>query len=355
MSTTEIRYWTSHTYKKPERWQYNLGLDPSRFRLVYDNKTPDYLIVTERVINERLVRNEFKKLYASNRLVFFWADECISPDFNICDYSMSYDKGLVNLDRAIRRPVMSIFANFDHEPLNEAPSNVDSLLAGKSKFCNFIYSNPYSHPMRDSLFYTLSAYKIVDALGPHLHNCDAPTSRGTPDFVTHSIEMKRPYKFSIAAENACFHGYTSEKIITSFLARTIPIYWGNPDVESEFNPKAFINANNLPLNDLRDLVRDIEEHDSRWKEFLSAPPMTSEQHDRWLKDEERYRDFMQHVFSLPIEKAKRRPEGYWLDNYRRTYFGASARQIPGIFRLMKFFGRETVVGDWLTKKIHPVE
>lgn len=351
----EIRYWTSHTYKKPERWQYNLGLDPLKFKLVYDKKSPDYLIVTERVINERLMRGEFKRLYSPERIVFFWADECISPDFNLCDYSMSYDKGLLNLDRAIRRPVMSIFGNFGHEPLNEPPADIDSLLAKKSGFCNFIYSNPDSHPMRDQLFYALSRYKRVDSLGPHLHNCEVSTSRGTHDFVSRSVEMKRPYKFSIASENACFNGYTSEKIITSFLARTVPIYWGNPDVESEFNPKAFINANNCTLDELVDIVRAIDNDDSKWKAILSESPMTIAQHEKWKSDEKKYRDFMEHVFSLPLKEAKRRPEGYWLDNYKRTYFGASARQIPGIFRMMKFFGRETVLGDWVTRKLHPVE
>lgn len=351
----EIRYWTSHTYKKPNRWLKNLGLNPLKFSLVYDKENPDYLILTERVINERLMRNEFKRLYSPKRLVVFWADECISPDFNLCDYAMSYDKGLSYGDRVIRRPVMSIFGNFDHSPLNVPPECVDSLISYKTRFCNFIYSNPDAHPMRDKLFHFLSRYKMVDSLGPHLHNCGVPSSRGAHDFVESSIAMKRPYKFSIASENASFKGYTSEKIITSFLARSIPIYWGNPDIESEFNPKAFINANRLTFDELVDKVKEIDSDDEKWKAIVSEPPMTPEQHERWQIDELQYKSFMENVFMQPLQKALRRPEGYWLDNYRRTYFAASAKQIPGIFRLMKFFGRETVLGNWLAGKIHPIE
>ena len=47
------------------------------------------------------------------------------------------------------------------------------------------------------------------------------------------LRMKKPYKFSIAFENAWYPGYTSEKIVTSMLAGTIPIYWGNPDISRE--------------------------------------------------------------------------------------------------------------------------
>lgn len=351
----EIRYWTSHTYKNPERWLYNLGLDASRFHLVYDKVNPDYLILTERVINERLMRNEFKRLYSPKRLVVFWADECISPDFNLCDYAMSYDKGLSYGDRTIRRPVMSIFANFEHPPMNMELTDADAVLATKIGFCNFIYSNPNAHPMRDALFHTLSKYKTVDSLGPHLHNCTVPPSRGGHDFVERSIIMKTTYKFSIASENATFKGYTSEKIITSFLARSIPIYWGNPDVESEFNPKAFINANKLTLDELVDMVKEIDTDDAKWKAIASEPPMTVEQHERWLKEEAEYKAFMENVFAQPLEQALRRPEGYWQDNYRRTYFAASAKQLPGVFRLMKFFGRETLIGNWVAGKLHPVE
>lgn len=61
--------------------------------------------------------------------------------------------------------------------------------------------------------------------------------------------MKKPYKFSIAFENAWYPGYTSEKIVTSMLAGTIPIYWGNPDISREFNSASFINCHDFPTLD----------------------------------------------------------------------------------------------------------
>ena len=54
------------------------------------------------------------------------------------------------------------------------------------------------------------------------------------------------FKFSLALENSAFAGYVTEKIMDSFLARTIPVYWGAPDVALDFNRDAFINLADYP-------------------------------------------------------------------------------------------------------------
>lgn len=351
----EIRYWTSHPYKSPVYWGRCLGLSASEFSLVYDEKDPDYLIATEHIYFERLAKLDFQRLYAPQRVAFFWAGEAISPDFNLFDYAMTYDKGLSLGDRCVRRPVLSIFADFDHEPLDVPPIDPIRELNGKTGFCNFIYANPAAHPRRDQLFHEISKIKRVDSLGPHLHNCDARTSRGDARFAMKSVEMKRPYKFSIASENAAFSGYTSEKLITSFLARSIPIYWGNPDVASEFNPKAFINANRLSTEELLDVIRRYDESDELWVAMMSESPMTREQFERATAEEAAYRMFMAETFARPLTLALRRPEGYWTDNYRRTVFGASARQVTRQNRILKALGRETRLGRWVLSKVHPVK
>lgn len=350
----EIRYWTSHPHKRPEFWTLKLGLDPMTFDLVYDAKTPDYLIATEHIYFERLAKLDFQRLYAPHRVAVFWAGEAISPDLNIFDYAMTYDKGLSLGDRVIRRPVLSLFGAFEHVALNVGPENVREELKAKSGFCDFIYSNPLAHPRRDSIFHELSRYKRVDSLGPYLHNCEVKPSRGDEHFEVRSVEMKRPYKFSISAENAAFFGYTSEKIITSFLARSIPIYWGNPDVTSEFNSRAFINANGVSSKELIERVRRYNESDDLWCEMASEPPMTQTQHERALADESAYRKFMAALFLRPLSSALRRPEGYWADNYRRTLFGAAARQVTRQNKILKAFGRETRFGRWVLGKIHPI-
>lgn len=45
----------------------------------------------------------------------------------------------------------------------------------------------------------------------------------------------RDFKFSINMENTRARGYTSEKIFTGLLARTVPVYFGNPDLAELVN------------------------------------------------------------------------------------------------------------------------
>ena len=93
--------------------------------------------------------------------------------------------------------------------------------------------------------------------------------------------MKKPYKFSIAFENAWYPGYTSEKIVTSMLAGTIPIYWGNPDISREFNSASFINCHDFPtLDDAAAYVQKVDEDDNLWCEIMSRPWKTPEQEAR---------------------------------------------------------------------------
>ena len=150
--------------------------------------------------------------------------------------------------------------------------------------------------------------------------------------------MKRPYKFSIAAENARFYGYSTEKLISSFQAHTIPIYWGDPSVADEFNPKAFINADTLSDNELIDIVKCIDENDELWCQMVSEPAITAEQETRLREDTNRFRAFFEAIFdSRPLHQKKRAPAGYWNDRYRRA-IGHMAL-FPGVINRIADFAR----------------
>jgi hypothetical protein len=52
-------------------------------------------------------------------------------------------------------------------------------------------------------------------------------------------------KFSIAMENSYFPGYNTEKITDPLVARSVPIYKGDPRIAETFNPLAFINLSDF--------------------------------------------------------------------------------------------------------------
>jgi hypothetical protein len=63
---------------------------------------------------------------------------------------------------------------------------------------------------------------------------------------TPGSEKKRLWNsmFSICIENSSNRGYHTEKIIDAFLSKTVPIYWGCPNLEElGYNPDGFIYCN----------------------------------------------------------------------------------------------------------------
>lgn len=61
-------------------------------------------------------------------------------------------------------------------------------------------------------------------------------------------EIFSNYKFAIVFENSNVNGYASEKIISPYVGRSIPVYWGSGNMlTSLFNPKAFIHCD-IPLD-----------------------------------------------------------------------------------------------------------
>ena len=136
-----------------------------------------------------------------------------------------------------------------------------------------------------------------------------------------SVEQKSYYKFTIAAENAAFPGYTSEKLMTSFQAHSIPIYWGNRDVVDEFNPRAFINANQYAsFDEVIDLVKKIDQDDDLWLEMIAQPWQTAEQKKRELDNIERYKLFTNFIFLQDFTDAFRATRGTQVDAYVKHFF-----------------------------------
>lgn len=146
------------------------------------------------------------------------------------------------------------------------------------RFCTFVFSNPFE--FRRNFAHKLSTqYKQVDFGGRLDTNIsDEEKSLITPSkFGIEGLKQKRDwfnrYKFSIAFENSSADGYTTEKIIDSFVGKTIPIYWGDLRIKKEgFNHKAFLNYMDTPGDDVFiNRIREVSENKDAYLEMLSAP------------------------------------------------------------------------------------
>ena len=64
-------------------------------------------------------------------------------------------------------------------------------------------------------------------------------------------------KYSIAIENQQLPNMVTEKIIDCFASKTIPIYWGAPNIGDYFNMGAVLTFNTL--YELKDILDNLDE------------------------------------------------------------------------------------------------
>ena len=310
LASRTVKIWYTHTWiSSAEQLHKLLNVDPC-ICFVYDDVSPQYLFAGEQIYTSAQSMKKFLRLCQTPAIRIFFSLEAISPDFNIFDYAITNDLDLSYGNRAMR---MRYSLTSDEVHDFDAPRDMAQArgwLKEKTDFCNFIYSNAQAHPLRDQLFHKICEYRLVHSLGRHLRNT-APPAHISSDILG-SIDLKRPYKFSIACENATFRGYTTEKLLTSFQAKTIPIYWGNPEVAREYNPKAFINCHDYEnFDQVLEEVKRIDQDDDLWCQMISQPPCTKEQIIQREQDRAALRSFLSSFLLANPDQALRRPQGCW--------------------------------------------
>ena len=143
----------------------------------------------------------------------------------------------------------------------------------KKKFCSFIYHSNRTEEIckREAFCLKLNEKKNVDCLGKSLGNIidSRLTRRNTKahdgGFGTSNINVIKEYKFNIAYENRSEPGYLTEKIWWGFLANTISIYWGDPDVYDTFNEGSFLCRHDYKNDE--ELIEHILYLDKNDKEY----------------------------------------------------------------------------------------
>lgn len=153
-------------------------------------------------------------------------------------YSWSYDN-IVCRDNHTRVPFYYIFGAYEN--INNFNSNIKNILCKKTEFCNFVYSREVE--IRNEFFRRLSKYKKVDAPGKCCNNMPILKKPSGGLTAYKPFDFLSKYKFSISFENSSFLGYTTEKILESSVSGSIPIYWGNPYINTEFNINRIIEIN----------------------------------------------------------------------------------------------------------------
>lgn len=283
-----IDFWPGFNYKADLEFlfqEYIVEMDPIH---------PDYLFYS--CFGE-------KHLQYEDCIKIFWSGENLLPDLNLCDYAVC----LTNLryyDRVFSYK-LGLFSNKEY--YNSSLNNEELV---QRKFCNFVYGNNFcSDPFRLYFYNELSKYKKIDSAGSLMNNMNGfkvPENENKLSFLS-------KYKFTIAIENSSSPGYVTEKIIDPFLVQSVPIYWGNPTVCSDYNPNSFINL--MDYSSIEEAIEEIirlDKDDDAYLEKVTSPfwPYENSFEEFCNKEQADLMDFLRHIFDQPIEQA-----------YRRTKFG----------------------------------
>lgn len=204
-------------FDKTNNYFYNLLKDEFEIEI---SSNPDYLFFS-------IFGNNHKNY---NCVKIFYTGENVAPPIGYCQYSFSFD--YLDDIRNYRLPHYLLYDGY-YELVR--PKIIEESMV-KRKFCNFVASNGNCQE-RNQFVVELSKYKKVDSGGRWMNNIGyAVSDKG---------KFQSEYKFSISFENNAYRpqypGYTTEKIMQPMTVNSVPIYWGNPAIDKEFNTKSFIN------------------------------------------------------------------------------------------------------------------
>jgi len=142
----------------------------------------------------------------------------------------------------------------------------------RTKFCAFVVTNPNSVE-RNTIYNILSRYKKIDSAGRLFTNREQIKGGPGGSGGQHDkVNFYKEYKFVLTCENSRSNGYLTEKLLHAKLAGCVPIYWGDPFVELDFNPDSFINVSDFKnADDLLERIRLLDTNDEEWSKVADAP------------------------------------------------------------------------------------
>lgn len=274
----------------------------------------------------------------------FYSGENVSPDFNYCDYAISFDNITYN-DRYIRLPLFLIYDQLTDAENKHIGITADTL-AQKEEFANYVVGNSLGMQERTDIFNLLNNYKKVASVGTYLNNTGYHA-----DNIDKKLAFQNKCRFSITFESVSQAGFVTEKIMHGFAAKTVPIYLGDCDIDEIFNEKAFINGHKFDsLEAIVERVKEIEENPQLWLEMVSTPCFNDPDYSK--KKMAELDSFLRNIMDQPLEKAFRRPLKFHVERYKedlkeyvqlkknarfQRFLKAKDKKITGIF--LKIFGR----------------
>lgn len=274
---------------------YQLLSEHYDIELTDPSTSPDYIFYS--VFGEEHLNYDCVKI--------FYTGENQCPDFNLCDYAIGFERMEFG-DRYFRLPIY--YLNRYQKDFRLMQEKHVKPVPEKTGFCSFVYSNDRASEVRERFFNQLSTYKSVSSGGRYKNNIGGP--------VADKLAFESEHKFSFSFENSSYPGYSTEKLVQSFAAQTVPIYWGDPTIAQTFNEEAFINCNNYDSwDEVMEEVKRVDADPELYAHMLAVPALKTPGKDSIEAKLEQLTSFLRHIFEQEPDRACRYNRVYWGRRY----------------------------------------
>lgn len=261
-----------------------------KFDIIIDNQKPDYLIYN-------VFGNNDKNPLYNNCIRIAIYTENVMPDFNYADYALAHYH-INYLDRYFKYNIF-LWTNSDNIDIIRKQVLNQNI---REKFCAGVISNCFA-PFRNIFINKLNNYKKIDMGG----SCKNTIGGKVKD----KINFLMNYKFSLSLENSGGDGYVTEKIVQSFLAGTIPIYYGDFLVDEYINPKSYILIRGVKDIDKKiEYIKQIDQDEKLYRKIMKEKPIIDDKYINKIEKKE-LSEFLINIFNQDKDKAFRRDKSFY--------------------------------------------
>lgn len=256
------------------------------YNLIIDRNNPDVVFHSIFGNSASLIKCPLKILYIGENIRYLYNDTIrknIESAIHTTNYSISYDP---HTNNNYRLPLWQVFLMKRKNPLEDLENKRRFDLHEFKYWCSFIVSNS-SNFIRNSAFQVLHNYKYVNSYGKIFNNDKRLQNFNGNNWREKKEEflLNNPHKFAITFENSLYKYYCTEKLMDAFLVGSIPIYWGDPKVNEDWNSKAFINVTN------KNVLEEVKRIDNNKELFIDMYNESVFTKDQLNKHKENINDF----------------------------------------------------------------
>jgi hypothetical protein len=290
-----------------------------KYNVIIDAENPDIVFYTNQFYRENEIDHYTKSKirgideYGENVKKVFLSGEA-RPDFNSHMnkgenyFALGYEH--LNHERYLRFPthVLDVYVLHNEGGMFETPygwltekRNSEEILNSKKHFCSIVQAS--HNPDREELFNEISKHHWIkssgpwrqtvsdyETLNPHkYHNYSTLEFMGKIDGLTYKdkVNFFSDCMFNIAFQFTDTDYLVQEKIVHSYAANSIPLFYGNKFIYEEgFNPESFVNCHNFEnFSSLIEYLNSIYTDRSKLRQFFECPIFTDNKLPEYFEKE----------------------------------------------------------------------